>query len=55
LRTGLCPATEVEEDEKYSRLQGLAEPIEKVDGEESEELREDLRDLKARLDEALSA
>jgi hypothetical protein len=47
--------TEVEEDEKYSRLQGLAERIEEVDGEEGEELREDLRDLEARLDEALSA
>ena len=47
--------TEVEEDEKYSRLQGLAERIEEVNGEEGEELREDLRDLEARLDEALSA
>ena len=47
--------TEVEEDEKYSRLQGLAERIEEVDGEEGEELREDLRSLEARLDEALSA
>jgi hypothetical protein len=47
--------TEVEEEEKYSRLQGLAERIEEVDGEEGEELREDLRDLEARLDEALSA
>jgi len=47
--------TEVEEDEKYSRLQGLAERIEEVDGEEGEDLREDLRDLEARLDEALSA
>jgi len=47
--------TEVEEGEKYSRLQGLAERIEELDGEESEELRQDLRDLEARLDEALSA
>ncbi len=47
--------TEVEEDEKYSRLQGLAERIEEVDGEEGEELRADLRDLEARLEEALSA
>ena len=46
--------SEVEEDEKYSRLQGLAERIEEVDGAESEELRDDLRDLEARLDEALS-
>ncbi|ESP89823.1 hypothetical protein [Candidatus Halobonum tyrrellensis] len=47
--------TEVEEDEKYSRFRGLAERIEEVDGEEGEELRADLRDLEARLDEALSA
>jgi hypothetical protein len=47
--------TEVEEEEKYSRLQGLAERIEEVGGEEGEELREDLRDLETRLDEALSA
>jgi len=47
--------TEVEEEEKYSRLQGLAERVEEVDGEEGEELREDLRSLEARLDEALSA
>jgi hypothetical protein len=47
--------TEVQADEKYSRLQGLAERIEEVDAEESEELREDLRDLEVRLDEALSA
>lgn len=46
--------TEVEEEEKYSRLQGLAERIEEVDGAEGEELREDLLDLEARLDEALS-
>ena len=47
--------TEVEEDEKYSRLQGLAERIEEVDGEEGEELRADLRELELRLEEALSA
>lgn len=47
--------TEVEEDEKYSRLQGLAKRIEELDGEEGEELREELLDLEARLDEALSA
>ncbi len=46
--------TDVEEDEKYTRLRGLAERIEAVDGEEAETLREDLRDLEARLDEALS-
>lgn len=47
--------TEVEEAEKYTRLQGLAARIEELNGAESEELREDLRDLEARLDEALSA
>ncbi len=46
--------TEVEDEEKYSRLQGLAERIEEVDGAKREELREDLMDLEARLDEALS-
>lgn len=47
--------TGVEEEEKYSRLQGLAGRLEELDGPESEELREDLLDLEARLDEALSA
>jgi len=47
--------TEVEEDEKYSRLRGLAERIEELDSEESEDLREELLALEARLDEALSA
>jgi len=47
--------TQVEADEKYSRLEGLAERIEELHGEEGEELREDLRDLEARLDAALSA
>jgi len=47
--------TDVEEEEKYSRLQGLAERIEELDDEEGEKLREDLLDLEARLDEALSA
>ena len=47
--------TDVEEEEKYSRLQGLAERIDELDGVEAERLREDLLDLEARLDEALSA
>jgi hypothetical protein len=47
--------TDVEEEEKYARLQGLEARIEELDGGEREELREDLRDLEARLDEALSA
>lgn len=47
--------TEVEEAEKYSRLRGLADRIDELDGADAEELREDLRDLETRLDEALSA
>ncbi|WP_248897779.1 hypothetical protein [Haloplanus halobius] len=47
--------TGVEEEEKYARLERLAERIEELDGDKREELREDLRDLEARLDEALSA
>jgi hypothetical protein len=47
--------TEVEEAEKYSRLQGLADRIEELEGAEGEELREDLTELEARLEEALSA
>jgi len=47
--------TDVQEDEKYSRLQGLAERIDEVEGAEAERLREDLADLEHRLDEALSA
>jgi hypothetical protein len=48
--------TEVEEDEKYARLQGLAERIEGLeDDETAAELREELLDLETRLDEALSA
>ncbi len=47
--------TAVEEDEKYARLRGLADRIEELDGAERAELREDLRSLEARLDEALSA
>ena len=47
--------TGVEEDEKYARLQGLAARIEELAGEDGEDLRADLRDLEARLDEALSA
>jgi len=47
--------TQVEEAEKYSRLRGLAGRIEELEGPEAEELRDDLLDLEARLDEALSA
>jgi hypothetical protein len=47
--------TAVEEGEKYARLRGLADRIEELDGAAREELREELRSLEARLDEALSA
>lgn len=47
--------TGVDEEEKYSRLQGLADRIDQLEGVEGEKLREDLVDLEARLDEALSA
>jgi len=47
--------TGVEEAEKYARLQGLAERIEELEGPDAEELRDDLLDLEARLDAALSA
>jgi hypothetical protein len=47
--------TDVQEDEKYSRLQGLAERIDEVEGAEGEELREELTALENRLEEALSA
>lgn len=47
--------TDVEEAEKYSHLQGLADRIAEVEGDEGEVLRDDLDDLEARLDRALSA
>ena len=47
--------TQVAEDEKYSHLQGLADRIEMLDSPAAADLREDLMDLEARLDEALSA
>jgi hypothetical protein len=47
--------TDVEEGEKYARLQGLETRIEKLAGSERADLREDLRALEDRLDEALSA
>lgn len=43
------------EEEKYARLQGLADRIDELDGEAGEALREDLLALEERLDEALSA
>lgn len=47
--------TDVEEDEKYSRLQGLAKRLEEIEGAKGEKLREEFADLEHRLDEALSA
>jgi len=43
----------VDEEEKYSRLQGLARRLDEVEG--GERLQEDLADLERRIDEALSA
>ncbi len=45
--------TGTDEEEKFSRLQGLADRLDGVEG--GEELREDLADLERRIDEALSA
>ncbi|MFA9416918.1 hypothetical protein [Natrinema sp. HArc-T2] len=46
--------TGVDEDEKYSRLQGLADRIDDLDDAEGRSLREDLDDIETRLEEALS-
>ncbi len=47
--------TGVDEDEKFSRLQGLADRIDELEGEDGEQLRAELEDLEDRIDEALSA
>ncbi|ELY64575.1 hypothetical protein [Natrinema versiforme] len=47
--------TGVDEDEKYSRLQGIADRIDDLEGAEGEELRDELDDIEDRLEEALSA
>ncbi|SEP92100.1 hypothetical protein [Natrinema salaciae] len=47
--------TGVDEDEKYSRLQGIADRIEELEGAEGEELRDELDAIEDRLEEALSA
>lgn len=44
-----------DENEKYSRLQELANRIDRLEDVNGEELRKELTDLEARLDEALSA
>lgn len=46
--------TGVDEDEKYSRLQGLTDRLDDLDDTEGEALREELADIEKRLDEALS-
>ncbi|QLG27862.1 hypothetical protein HUG10_09985 [Halorarum halophilum] len=47
--------TDVDETEKFSRLRGLADRIDQLEGAEGEKLREELTELEAHLDEALSA
>lgn len=46
--------TGVDESEKFSRLQGLSDRIDDIEGDEGERLREDLDDLESRIDDALS-
>ncbi|SEV87072.1 hypothetical protein [Natrinema salifodinae] len=47
--------TGVDEDEKYSRLQGLADRIDDLEGAEGEALRDELDAIEDRLEAALSA
>lgn len=47
--------TTVDEDEKYSRLQGIADRIDDLEAAEGEALREELDEIENRLEEALSA
>ncbi|QCS42559.1 hypothetical protein [Natrinema versiforme] len=47
--------TSVDEDEKYSRLQGIADRIDDLEGAEGEELRDELDAIEEQLEEALSA
>ncbi|QLG48360.1 hypothetical protein [Natrinema halophilum] len=47
--------TGVDEDEKYSRLQGIADRIDDLEGDASEEFRAELDDFEDRLEDALSA
>lgn len=46
--------TGVDEDEKVSRLQGIADRIDELDGVEGEELQAELAEIEDRLEEALS-
>ncbi|ELZ01072.1 hypothetical protein C482_07726 [Natrialba chahannaoensis JCM 10990] len=47
--------TSVDEDEKYSRLQGLVERIDALEGEEGEALRNELDEIESRLEAALAS
>ncbi|ELY94630.1 hypothetical protein C483_02825 [Natrialba hulunbeirensis JCM 10989] len=47
--------TSVDEDEKYLRLQGLVEQIDALEGEEGEELRNELDEIESRLEAALAS
>ncbi|WP_254764211.1 hypothetical protein [Natrinema marinum] len=47
--------TSTDEDEKYSRLEGIADRIDELEGAEGEALRDELNDIEDRLEEALSA
>jgi hypothetical protein len=47
--------TGTDEREKFSHLQGLADRLDELEGEASEDIREDLAALEERIDEALSA
>ncbi len=47
--------TGVDEDEKYSRLQGLVDRLDELDEEEGRRLREEVDDVERRLEELLSS
>ncbi|PSP76495.1 hypothetical protein BRC81_12835 [Halobacteriales archaeon QS_1_68_20] len=47
--------TGVDEDEKYSRLQGLVDRLEELDEEKGRRIREEVEDVERRLEELLSA
>jgi hypothetical protein len=47
--------TKTDESEKYSRLEGVANRLAELEGEEGEELRDELAEIEDRLEEALSA
>ncbi|MXV61112.1 hypothetical protein GS429_03360 [Natronorubrum sp. JWXQ-INN-674] len=55
IETVYVQKTGVDEDEKYSRLQGIADRIDDLEDAAGEALREDLEDIEDRLEEALTA